>query len=96
MTDKQDHVKRSVKPATGDMAAIFAALEKITHRLDRLERSRSIATELGSPHPSEERFAVAEAVAEDIFDRLNKEKTCTFEPNGRACDHCAMCSSRGF
>ena len=27
---------------------------------------------------------------------FEKEKTCTIEPGGKPCDHCAMCSSRGF
>jgi len=31
-----------------------------------------------------------------IFAGVHKEKACTFEPNGKPCDHCAMCSSRGF
>ena len=47
-------------------------------------------------HPSQERFAVIEAVADEIFANLQNEKACTFEPNGKPCDHCSMCSSRGF
>jgi hypothetical protein len=40
-------------------------------------------------HASRERFAIAE-------DADQKEKACHFEPGGKPCDHCAMCSSRGF
>jgi hypothetical protein len=40
-------------------------------------------------HASKERFALAE-------DAEQKEKACHFEPGGKPCDHCAMCSSRGF
>ena len=47
------------------------------------------------PHPSEERFGIGEAVSE-IVDFFEREKACTVEPGGKPCDHCAMCSSRGF
>jgi hypothetical protein len=82
----------------GDMAAIFAALEKINHRMDKLESSmrKSMAGKTRTKHPSTEKFSVAEAIAEEIFGRLETEKACTFEPNDRPCDHCSMCSSRGF
>ena len=46
-------------------------------------------------HPSEERFGIQEAVSE-IVDYFEREKTCNVEPGGKPCDHCAMCSSRGF
>jgi len=49
-----------------------------------------------SVHPSLERFSIAEAIADEIFSGIQKEKACTFEPNGKPCDHCSMCSSRGF
>ena len=46
-------------------------------------------------HPSQERFGVEEAVISDLVDYFEKEKACSLEP-GKSCDHCAMCSSRGF
>lgn len=46
-------------------------------------------------HPSVERFGVGEAVAE-LVNYFEREKTCDVEPGGKPCDHCAMCSSRGF
>ena len=46
-------------------------------------------------HPSEERFGVGEAVAE-LVDYFEREKSCSVEPGGKPCDHCGMCSSRGF
>ncbi|HYN85906.1 MAG TPA: hypothetical protein VER32_11680 [Pyrinomonadaceae bacterium] len=46
-------------------------------------------------HPSQERFQLDEAVSE-IVDYFEREKVCTVEPGGKPCDHCAMCSSRGF
>jgi hypothetical protein len=47
-------------------------------------------------HPSQEKFGVEEAVVSELVDYFEKEKTCSVEPGGRPCDHCAMCSSRGF
>jgi|SRR5688500_11562743 len=82
-----------------DLASVFASLEKINHRLDKLEASsnpRSVIRSTQSTHPSQEKFAVLEAVADQIIDGLKNEKACTFEPNGKPCDHCSMCSSRGF
>jgi hypothetical protein len=46
-------------------------------------------------HPSTERFGIGEAVSE-IVDYFEREKTCSMEPGDKPCDHCAMCSSRGF
>lgn len=47
-------------------------------------------------HPSEERFGVEEAAVSELVDYFEREKTCNLEPGGKPCDHCAMCSSRGF
>jgi hypothetical protein len=82
-----------------DVALLFASIEKINRRLEKLEASPNPQSQIPNPkstHPSLEKFDVAEAIADEIFAGLQKEKACTFEPNGRPCDHCAMCSSRGF
>ena len=47
-------------------------------------------------HPSQERFGVEEATVAELVDYFQNEKTCSVEPGGKPCDHCAMCSSRGF
>ena len=47
-------------------------------------------------HPSQEKFRVEEAVVSELVDFFEKEKTCSVEPGGKPCDHCAMCSTRGF
>jgi hypothetical protein len=47
-------------------------------------------------HPSQERFGIEEATVAELVDYFQKEKTCSVEPGGKPCDHCAMCSSRGF
>ena len=47
-------------------------------------------------HPSLEQFTgIGEAVSE-LVEFFEREKTCTVEPGGKPCDHCGMCSSRGF
>ena len=87
------------EPSGKDVASLFASIDKLNHRLDKLEASLNPESQIPNPksnHPSVEKFDVAEAIADEIFVGLQKEKACTFEPNGKPCDHCAMCSSRGF
>jgi hypothetical protein len=81
-----------------DLAALFAAVQKLNHRLDKLEGASTPHPEfriLHLPDPSLDKFNVAEAVADSIFSHYQKEKACTFEPS-KPCDHCSMCNSRGF
>jgi hypothetical protein len=82
-----------------DLATLFASIEKINHRLDKLEGSSTTPhSALRTPHsddPSLDKFNVAEAIADEIFAGIKKEKACQFEP-GKPCDHCSMCNSRGF
>lgn len=47
-------------------------------------------------HPTEERFGVEEAAVNELVDYFQSEKSCSIDPSGKPCDHCAMCSSRGF
>jgi hypothetical protein len=77
---------------SSDLAAVFAAIEKINHRLDRLEanppspnRNPQLA------HPSLDKLNIVESIVDSLF----KEKACQFEPD-KPCDHCSMCNSRGF
>jgi hypothetical protein len=53
-------------------------------------------TEIITNHPSQERFNINEAIVDELVEFFEKEKACSFEPNGKPCDHCAMCSARGF
>jgi hypothetical protein len=87
-------IESEMKPA--DVASLFASIEKINRRLEKLETPQPATGNPQLTHPSLEKFDVAEAIADEIFAGLQKEKACTFEPNGKPCDHCAMCSSRGF
>ena len=87
---------------TADFKSLQASIEKINERLDRVEGQFSNSnpqSKIPNPksnHSSQERFAIAEIVAEEIIENLEKEKACPYEPTGKPCDHCAMCSSRGF
>ncbi len=47
-------------------------------------------------HPSQERFGVEEATVAELVEFFESEKKCSVEPGSKPCDHCAMCSSRGF
>ncbi len=104
MTENQELANRIASlletgRSSGDIASIFASLEKINHRLDKLENATGKAEDDPvkiSTHPSSERFSIAEAIADEVFGKLKNEKACAFEPNGKPCDHCSMCSSRGF
>lgn len=87
------------EPQPADLASLYASIEKLNHRLDKLEATVNPQSAIRIPqlsHPSQEKFDVAEAIADEIFAGIQREKACTFEPNGKPCDHCAMCSSRGF
>lgn len=81
-----------------EIAALYAAIDKLNNRLDKLEQinPRAVVPATEALHPSQERYSVAEAIADEIFAGYTKEKACTFEPNGKPCDHCSMCSSHGF
>ena len=86
---------------TVDLSAIQQSIENLSSRLERLE---TVGAEIPhsalripqSIHPSLDKLAIAEAIADQIFGGEGKEKACTFEPNGKPCDHCSMCNSRGF
>lgn len=85
-----------------ELAAIRGTLNEIQNRLTQIE-SR-VHPRVHSPwlagvnasHPSQERFGVEEATVSELVDFFQNEKNCTLEPGGKPCDHCSMCSSRGF
>jgi hypothetical protein len=47
-------------------------------------------------HASQERFGIEEATVAELVEFFENEKKCSMDPSGKPCDHCAMCSSRGF
>jgi hypothetical protein len=81
------------------LSELSDSIKKINERLAKIEASLNPLSQIPNPksvHPSQDKFAVAEAIADEIFAGIKKDKACTFEPNGKPCDHCSMCSSRGF
>lgn len=98
LADKIAKILAAESPS-GDLAALYASIEKINHRLDKLEQlsptSQSHLMEARSEHSSLDKLSIAEAIADSIFGSQFKEKACQFEP-GKPCDHCSMCNSRGF
>jgi hypothetical protein len=78
------------------------SLEKINQRLDNLESqitSENRKSKFQNPksnHFSQEKFTNLEELADEIIAGMETEKACPYEPTGKPCDHCAMCSSLGF
>jgi len=90
------------------LAAVRSTLNELQTRLIQIEAkvgaSAPAAPRMHSPwlegvnagHPSVERFGVEEATVSELVDFFQNEKACSLEAGGKPCDHCAMCSSRGF
>jgi hypothetical protein len=96
---------------SAELAAMRASLGELQNRLIQIESkvSEGYSSQVASPHmhspwlvgvnashPSLERFGVEEATVSELVDFFQGEKTCSVEPGGKPCDHCAMCSTRGF
>lgn len=85
---------------SSELAAMRATLDELQNRLIQIESKVSSVPRVQSPwlasHPSMERFGVEEATVSQLVDYFQNEKACSLEPGGKPCDHCAMCSSRGF
>ena len=81
-----------------ELAAVRASLDELQNRLVQIEARVGSVPRVHSPwsHPSLDRFGVEEATVSELVDFFQTEKQCSIEPGGKPCDHCAMCSSRGF
>ena len=94
----------SSSDVASELAAVRASLNELQNRLIQIEEKVGSAPRVHSPwlagvnasHPSMERFGVEEATVSELVDFFQGEKQCSMEPGGKPCDHCAMCSSRGF
>ena len=99
-------VQGSNTDISSELSAIRGTLNELQNRLIQIESKvgSNAAPRVHSPwlagvnasHPSQERFGVEEATVSELVDFFQNEKTCTLEPGGKPCDHCSMCSSRGF
>lgn len=89
------------RETSGRAASLHADVERASGQPDSLTSARASApfqwssTYVPVVPPSEERFGIGEAVAE-LVDHFESGKTCNVEPGNKPCDHCSMCSSRGF
>jgi replicative DNA helicase len=85
-----------------DFHSLQSSLEKINQRLDSIESQinfQNLKFQISnskSSHSSQEKFANLEELADETIHGFQMEKACPYEPTGKPCDHCAMCSSRGF
>lgn len=90
-----------------ELAAMRASLNELQNRLIQIESKVSVGPAgprthspwlagVNASHPSLERFGVEEATVSELVDFFQNEKNCSLEPGGKPCDHCAMCSTRGF
>ncbi len=84
--------------ADTDISSLRTSIDAIAQRVEKIESALSDFKFQIPPsgHPSRDRFAIADAIVDGIFNKNTTEKACAFEPNGRPCDHCSMCSSLGF
>jgi len=85
MPEEQPSQPRSMPP--GDRAASTQTSGNPAHWLS--------GTYVPAVHPSQERFGIGEAVSE-LVEFFEREKVCNVEPGEKPCDHCGMCSARGF
>ena len=87
----------SSSDVASELAAMRASLNELQNRLVQIEARMGSTPRVHSPwHPSLDRFGVEEATVSELVDFFQNEKQCSVEPGGKPCDHCAMCSSRGF
>ena len=64
--------------------------------LGRLPSMLANANPHSVDHPSQQRFGVEETTVAELVEFFENEKKCAMDPSGKLCDHCSMCSSRGF
>lgn len=88
---------------SADLSKVLSKLDDLNSRLVNVENRLDEKPQISLPenpniikpvfpvflHSSQERFALEETIDKE-------EKACRFEPGGKPCDHCSMCSARGF
>jgi hypothetical protein len=102
-----ESVQSSNPDINSELSAIRVTLNELQNRLIQIESKVSAPVSeprmhspwlagVNASHPSQERFGVEEATVAELVDFFQNEKNCSLEPGGKPCDHCAMCSARGF
>jgi hypothetical protein len=93
VSEPRDFVPATRSPWLASMASMSAPPSDQSNETNQ----RSATSNQQSPaHPSQERFGVDEAVVSELVEFFENEKKCSIDPSGKPCDHCAMCSGRGF
>jgi len=89
---------RNFTPAT--QSPWLASMSNVYHRPSHRDEETNPQSAIRNPelisHPSQERFGVDEAAVSELVEFFENEKKCAVDPSGKPCDHCAMCSGRGF
>src|SRR5947209_20156281 len=98
ITHDEDHAHSTATQQPGDGATRQSAPSAQSPSPSTPTRSMWLSGTYvpATSHPSQEQFTgIGEAVSE-LVEFFEREKTCNVEPGGKPCDHCGMCSSRGF
>jgi hypothetical protein len=85
----------SPSPARGD-AFVPVTQSPWLAPMSSMNPQSAIRNPQSPSYPSDERFGVEEAAVSELVEFFENEKKCSVDPSGKPCDHCAMCSSRGF
>lgn len=108
LTQIESHVVKHNAPRSGERSGDMPDRQQRTSQTHSPQNERASTSQTNNTptrwlsgtyvpavHPSEERFGIDEAVSE-LVEFFEREKVCNVEPGGKPCDHCGMCSSRGF
>ena len=95
---KESSIPHDFVPATQSpwLASMSNVYPRPSHRDEETNPQSAIRNPELISHPSQERFGVDEAAVSELVEFFENEKKCSVDPSGKPCDHCAMCSGRGF
>ena len=102
LAEKIASLLQAETPKNADFHLLQSSLERINRRLDCIEtrldyqNPKSQIPNPKSSHSSQEKFTGLDELADQVINNSQTEKACPYEPTGKPCDQCAMCSSRGF
>jgi hypothetical protein len=88
--------QKTVENGWGNLFDLSPNIDNISGAFGAIAPPYDLADNVITSHSSLQRFNVDAAVIEELMEFIEKEKACAFEPNGKPCDKCAMCSARGF